>query len=132
MRRAGVLGRPVPGWLNVALGLGTFVGLLWFERKRPLRRWTESPRRRNLRNLAVAALSAAAIQLTERPVTQRLTAVVESRHWGVVQRLGLPPWLEVTAAVVLLDYTLYVWHVLAHKVPVLWRFHEVQIGRAHV
>jgi len=125
VRRAGVLGRPVPGWLNVALGLGTFVGLLWFERKRPLRRWTESPRRRNLRNLAVAALSAAAIQLTERPVTQRLTAVVESRRWGVVQRLGLPPWLEVTAAVVLLDYTLYVWHVLTHKVPVLWRFHEV-------
>ena len=25
----------------------------------------------------------------------------------------------------LLDYTLYVWHVLTHKVPVLWRFHEV-------
>jgi len=120
-----MLGRPVPGWLNVALGLGTFVGLVWFERKRPLRRWTESPRRRNLRNLAVAALSAAAIQLTERPVTQRLTAVVESRRWGVVQCLGLPPWLEVIAAVVLLDYTLYVWHVLTHKVPVLWRFHLV-------
>src|SRR5947208_1487204 len=77
-RRVTVLWRPLPAWLNVVLGLGTFAGLLWLERQRPLRRWTENPRRRNLRNLALAALSAIAIQLTERPVTQRLTAVVES------------------------------------------------------
>jgi sterol desaturase/sphingolipid hydroxylase (fatty acid hydroxylase superfamily) len=28
-------------------------------------------------------------------------------------------------AVVLLDYTLYIWHVLTHRVPWLWRFHLV-------
>ena len=28
-------------------------------------------------------------------------------------------------SVLLLDYTLYLWHVLTHKVPVLWRFHRV-------
>jgi sterol desaturase/sphingolipid hydroxylase (fatty acid hydroxylase superfamily) len=27
--------------------------------------------------------------------------------------------------VVLLDYTLYIWHVLTHRVPFLWRFHIV-------
>jgi sterol desaturase/sphingolipid hydroxylase (fatty acid hydroxylase superfamily) len=26
---------------------------------------------------------------------------------------------------VLLDYTLYVWHILVHRVPMLWRFHLV-------
>jgi sterol desaturase/sphingolipid hydroxylase (fatty acid hydroxylase superfamily) len=31
--------------------------------------------------------------------------------------------MEVTLAVVLLDYTLYLWHVLTHRVPFLWRFH---------
>src|SRR4029079_14575712 len=34
-------------------------------------------------------------------------------------------WLEVLLAVVLLDYTLYVWHVLTHQVPWLWRVHRV-------
>jgi sterol desaturase/sphingolipid hydroxylase (fatty acid hydroxylase superfamily) len=34
-------------------------------------------------------------------------------------------WLEVPLALLLLDYTLYVWHVLTHRVPVLWRFHAV-------
>jgi sterol desaturase/sphingolipid hydroxylase (fatty acid hydroxylase superfamily) len=37
----------------------------------------------------------------------------------------LPPWLEVAVTVALMDYTLYVWHVLTHRVPALWRFHRV-------
>ena len=39
--------------------------------------------------------------------------------------LRLPKWLETVLAVVLLDYTLYVWHVLTHRVGFLWRFHIV-------
>ena len=31
--------------------------------------------------------------------------------------------MEVAAAVVLMDYTLYLWHVVTHRVPFLWRFH---------
>jgi sterol desaturase/sphingolipid hydroxylase (fatty acid hydroxylase superfamily) len=37
----------------------------------------------------------------------------------------LPRASHVALAVFLLDYTLYVWHVLAHRVPWLWRFHLV-------
>jgi sterol desaturase/sphingolipid hydroxylase (fatty acid hydroxylase superfamily) len=28
-------------------------------------------------------------------------------------------------ALVLLDYTLYLWHVLTHRVPLLWRLHAI-------
>lgn len=73
----------------------------------------------------MAALSAAVIQTLERPVTDALTLRVEQRRWGLVKRLDLPAWLEIPLAVVLLDYTLYVWHVLTHKVPLLWRFHRM-------
>jgi sterol desaturase/sphingolipid hydroxylase (fatty acid hydroxylase superfamily) len=73
----------------------------------------------------VAGLSAAAIHLAETPVTTRLAALAERRRWGLRRRLDLPPWLEVPLAVALLDYTLYVWHVLTHRVPFLWRFHLV-------
>jgi sterol desaturase/sphingolipid hydroxylase (fatty acid hydroxylase superfamily) len=34
-------------------------------------------------------------------------------------------WLEIAAALVLMDYTFYIWHVLMHRVPLLWRFHLV-------
>ena len=39
--------------------------------------------------------------------------------------MRLPLWLEVAGAVLLLDYTLYWWHVATHRVSWLWRFHAV-------
>jgi sterol desaturase/sphingolipid hydroxylase (fatty acid hydroxylase superfamily) len=88
-----------------------------------LRRRVEPVERRTRRNLAVAVLSAGAVRLTEKPVIDVLTRAVVQRRWGLLQQLSLPPALELALGVVLLDYTLFVWHVLTHKVPLLWRFH---------
>jgi sterol desaturase/sphingolipid hydroxylase (fatty acid hydroxylase superfamily) len=117
--------RKVPAWVSAPLVVGAFGLLVWLERRRPLRRAVEPKLRREARNLAVAAVSAAALQLTEKPVADALTALVERRRWGLLKLFRLPAWLEVALAVLLLDYTLYLWHVLAHRVPFLWRFHLV-------
>jgi sterol desaturase/sphingolipid hydroxylase (fatty acid hydroxylase superfamily) len=115
----------LPSWAGGALVAGA-LGALWLmERRRPLRRAVEPQGVRDARNLGVAAAAAVALALTEKPVADRLTALVERRRWGLVKRLPLPAWLETLAAVVLLDYTLYLWHVLTHRVPWLWRFHVV-------
>jgi sterol desaturase/sphingolipid hydroxylase (fatty acid hydroxylase superfamily) len=98
---------------------------VWLERRRPLRRSVEPKGRHDVRNLAIAGFSAAAVQLVENPVTQPLAALVEQRRWGLLKTLRLPGWLEIPLAVVLQDYLLYVWHILVHKVPFLWRFHLV-------
>jgi sterol desaturase/sphingolipid hydroxylase (fatty acid hydroxylase superfamily) len=118
-------GGKVPSWLSGALVVGVFGALVWLERRRPLRQEREPKLRRAARNLAVAAAGAAALRLTEAPLAERLTALVERKRWGLLKLARLPPWLEVAAAVVLLDYTLYLWHVLTHRVPWLWRFHVV-------
>jgi sterol desaturase/sphingolipid hydroxylase (fatty acid hydroxylase superfamily) len=117
--------RKVPTWLSAPLIVGAFGLLVWLERRRPLRRAVEPKLRREARNLAVAAVSAAALRVTEKPVADALTSLVERRRWGLLKLLRLPAWLEVALAVALLDYTLYLWHVLTHRVPFLWRFHVV-------
>lgn len=95
------------------------------ERRRALRRRVEPQLSHTGRNLAIAGCGALALQLAERPVVSRVTALVVRRRWGLLQRLPLPAWLEVVAAMVLMDYTLYVWHVLSHRLPWLWRAHAV-------
>lgn len=50
---------------------------------------------------------------------------MDRRRWGLVKALDLPPWLEVPLALVLLDYSLYLWHVVMHRLPRLWRLHQV-------
>ena len=117
--------RKWPGWLSGALVLGAFGALSWLERRRPLRAEREPKLARAGRNLAVAAAGGAVLRLAEKPVTDRLTALVERRRWGLLKLTRLPAWVEVAAACVLLDYTLYLWHVLTHRAPFLWRFHVV-------
>ena len=115
--------KKVPNWLTGSLFVGA-VGLLWWlERRRPLRKAVESKSTHIGRNVAVAGLAALSLQLVERPAIQALTETIHRRRWGLLKILRLPVWLEVVLAVVLMDYTLYIWHVLMHRVPFLWRFH---------
>ena len=113
-------------WLSAGLVAGAFCLLTWLERRRPLRQPNAEPKlKREIRNLSIAAAGAGALMLIERPAILRLTNFVAAHRCGLLRLLRLPRWLEIALAVALLDYTLYVWHYLTHRVPALWRFHVV-------
>ena len=117
------------GRLFGVLALGVFGALAWAERRRALRTRTEATDDRVARNLAVAGITALAVQLAERPVVGPLARRVEARRIGLSyrlqDRLGLSDGARDALAIVLMDYTLYLWHVLSHRVPWLFRFHQV-------
>src|SRR3712207_8260661 len=58
-----------------------------------------------------------ALQITERPLIASLSRLVEQRRWGLLKQFSIPYGLEDAAAVALMDYTLYLWHVLMHRRP---------------
>ena len=116
---------PIRGWVKALLVGGTLVALIALELRRPLRQKVENKVRHTARNLALAGTGSVALQLTELLVTRRLTRLAVKRRWGLLQNVRLPIWLETLVGIVLLDYSLYGWHVLTHKIPFLWRFHKV-------
>lgn len=107
------------------LTIAAFTALYIFERRKPLRPQVELKKINTGRNLAIAATAGAAATIFEKPVTDCLTAFVEDKRFGLLKIFRLPELLETVSAVLLLDYTLYLWHVLAHKNAFLWRFHRV-------
>ena len=110
----------------IPLLLAAGAGLLALaERRRPLRPRLETGASHDARNLAVGLLGAVAVHLLERPLVEPVARRVDREHLGVLPALRLPRAIEGAAAFLLLDYTLYVWHVLVHRVPWLWRFHQV-------
>lgn len=109
---------------GVAL-VSAVLGLLIAERKRPLRRTTQVEPGRSIANLALGAISMATVALVEAPLTRPLAARALRQRDGMVQILPLPAWARDAAAVVLMDYTIYLWHVATHKIQWLWRFHLV-------
>lgn len=110
-------------WLPTVLLLMFAGTVFWLERARPLRRRVDPGPQRIGRNLAMAGITAAILHCAERPLTRPLTQLVERRRLGLVHALGLPAGLAHWVTVILFDYTLYLWHILLHRVPQLWRFH---------
>jgi sterol desaturase/sphingolipid hydroxylase (fatty acid hydroxylase superfamily) len=113
----------MPAWITGLFVVSEFCLLVALELRRPLRRVVEPKLTRVARNLAVSASSALAVRWAESPVVQPLSRIVERRKLGVLKRLSLPRMLEIALAVVLMDYTLYIWHRLMHRSGLLWRFH---------
>ena len=76
-------------------------------------------------NLGIVALDTALVRVLfpMAPVAVAVLAGVEG--WGVLNVLDLPRWMAVAAAVVVLDFAIYLQHVMFHAVPVLWRLHRM-------
>ena len=106
----------------VALAAGVVLAL---ERRYRARPYREPWLRHTARNLAVAGAAAVTVSLLETPLTVPFAGYVERRQWGLTGAIGGPPWLRAIIATLLLDYTLYLWHIGTHHVPLLWRFHLV-------
>ncbi len=115
------IGRLVRGALIVAVA----GAMLLLERRRQARGYVERPSTHAARNLAIAGLAAATAHLLEAPVVVPLARAAARRRRGLVWLVKRPAWLRNLLAVLLLDYTLYVWHIFVHRVPWLWRFHLV-------
>lgn len=111
------------GW-KVAAAMVAAGALHLAERRWPLRGRAPGGRR-TARNLALTAAAGVVVALCERPVATRVARWVERRGFGLSRWLPLPPGARDVLAVVLLDYTLYHWHVATHRVPWLWRWHRV-------
>jgi len=101
---------------------GLFAGLLLLERVRPLRASVSSKGVRVARNVALGALSFGILAALQPPVLDWATGSEAARSMALLE---LPAWVTVTLSVLFLDYTLWVWHWLNHKVQFLWRFHLV-------
>ena len=109
--------------LRLAVGGALLAVLFVAEERWPLRARVEPKLVRWARNLAFIAIGGAALAFTYRPLVLGALARSASADFGLLHRLTLPPWLAVVAAIVLLDATLWVWHVMNHRLPLLWRFH---------
>lgn len=86
-----------------------------------LRRW--------MTNLSIVALGFAAVRLLGL-IAAPLVAVgaamlAESRGWGLFNALVWPPWIEIALSLVVLDFAIWLQHLVSHKVPLLWRFHRM-------
>lgn len=108
-----------------ALAAGMLLAGLVLESLLPLRRATSSKSWRVAVNLALAALATLILRGAFYPPVMRLAELAARRRWGLLGFLpDSSPW-RMAGGILILDYTLYLWHRLNHGPSFLWRFHNV-------
>jgi sterol desaturase/sphingolipid hydroxylase (fatty acid hydroxylase superfamily) len=111
--------------IRLGFFFGIFVLVAVLEILRPRRALTTSKTSRWFANLVMVVLNPLSIRLVFPVLPVGMALLAEEQHWGFLNSMGLPYWLKVVVAVILLDLSIYLQHVLHHAIPVLWRLHMV-------
>lgn len=111
-------------WLTPLVAVACLTLFTLLELRRPLRRVSEMKWRRIGRNLFTGGLAQAVAAPARSFLVLPRAVLVEQRGWGLLNIVPLPAWVSLRLGVLALDYTLWHWHRLNHRVPVLWRFHS--------
>lgn len=104
---------------------GILVSSFILEHIFPLRKTRDQLTSRLLKNSAIALLAFPFTRFLSLPVVYLVINFTSTYQWGILPLLQMPPLLENLLVIVLLDYSLYWWHVSTHYFPLLWRFHQV-------
>ncbi len=114
---------------EVLISLGCLLGLLLalaaLEAALPRRPREVSRARRWPSNLGISALNQLFLRLLLPASAVALAAYAEQQHLGLLGQVELAAWLEVVAAVLVLDLAIYLQHRIYHALPLLWRFHRM-------
>ncbi len=97
----------------------------------PLRRNIIPRRVRWLNNFGLMVLNAALLRLTMPAILVATAALAAREGWGLLNMVTLPWFISCLLALILLDLSIYVQHVLFHMVPSLWRIHRVHHTDVH-
>lgn len=105
--------------------LAVLGAVAWGEIVLPLRRREITRRLRWTSNLGVMALGTLLVRVLFPVLAVGVASTAEQRGWGLCHVLGLPAWAAFFAALLALDLTIYLQHVMFHAVPALWRLHRM-------
>ncbi len=105
--------------------IGVFITFYITESKFQLRKRVQNRWKRVIINIIVSIPAFALLRILFIPAMLWLALRNEQWHFGLNYLYAFPIWIEAVIGFILLDYSNYIWHILLHKLPFMWRFHLV-------
>lgn len=109
--------------------LTVLVVMAILEHVRPRRPLSQPRARRWLTNLAIVALDSVIVRLMASlavPLAAVAAAIYANSHgMGLLALVSWPWWVEALITILVLDFAVWMQHLASHKIPLLWRLHQV-------
>lgn len=104
---------------------GVFAAVAIWEIATPFRDLSTHKPLRWGRNLGLLAVDTLIVRVVLPAGAVGASLLAAERGWGLFNVLAVPPLVAVIASVLILDFAIYVQHIIFHAVPALWRMHMV-------
>ena len=111
--------------VRLAFFFAVLAAMAAWEVAAPRRQLTQSKALRWYANLGIVALNTLVLRAVLPMAPVAVAGHAAERGWGVLNLMEMPVWLAVVVAFVVLDFAIYLQHVLFHAVPALWRLHRM-------
>jgi len=111
--------------IRLSAFLGIFAAVALWEVMAPRRTRSFSRLARWPNNIGIVAFNTIVLRVLFPTAAIGMALAAEAHGWGLFNTLPVPLWLAVILSVMILDFAIYLQHVLVHAVPALWRLHRM-------
>ena len=113
--------------LVIRLGffIGVFALMAAWELAAPRRVLSVPKPGRWVNNIALVALNTVLLRLLFPAAAVGMAVFAAREGWGLFNYFAVPGWLALLVSVLVLDFAIYLQHVMFHAIPLLWRLHRV-------
>ena len=111
--------------IRLGISLGIFLFMAIWETVRPRRILSESKLRRWVVNLGIIIFNIVFVRFTVGAFAFTVAIFTQTKGWGLFNYFELIPWIVIVTSVIVLDFAIYLQHIIVHAVPLFWRFHRV-------
>jgi len=91
----------------------------------PRRALTISKTVRWINNLGLVFFNTYLLRVLFPAAAVGMAAFASKNGWGIFNYYEVPFWLAAIVSVIVMDFVIYLQHVMVHAVPLLWRLHRV-------
>lgn len=109
--------------IRLLLFLIAVITLTSWEFLSPRRNRNHSRKSRWVGNYIVSLLDIGVLRLVFPIVAVGTAMFAAEKGWGILNMTAIPDYLAVIISVIVLDFVVYIQHVMFHAIPLLWRIH---------
>ena len=111
--------------IRMSFFFGVFALMAFWEVLSPRRRPVLSKMLRWGNNLGLVIFNSILLRFIFPAAAVGVAALASEQGWGLLNYYPLPLWLSLAISLFVMDFVIYLQHILMHAVPILWRLHRV-------
>jgi len=113
------------GGIRLSLFLVVFIIMSIWEIMSPKRKRLVSKRQRWFTNLSIIFINMVFVRFTLGAFAYTVAIFSQLKGWGLFNYLETDLWISVVISIIILDFPVYLQHIIVHAVPLFWRLHRI-------